>query len=235
MADLVVEDIHTAYDRVDVLSGVSVTARAGEITCILGANGAGKSTLIRSVLGLTPPRLGSIRFGSTQLLGLPPHAVVGHRIACIPEGRKVFPRMSVTENLLAGAYRTSDRAAVRARIESVFEIFPRLRERQAQLAGTMSGGEQAMLSIGRGLMADPLLLIIDEPSLGLSPLFVKENFNVIRRVNERGVAVLLVEQNVRQTLAIAHRGYVLSQGRVTAEGSAQALRDNPEVQRAYFG
>lgn len=235
MADLVVEDIYTAYDRADVLSGVSVVARAGEITCILGANGAGKSTLIRSVLGLTPPRQGSIRFGATQLVGLPPHAVVGHRIACIPEGRKVFPRMSVTENLLAGAYRSRDRAVVRTRIESVFEIFPRLRERQTQLAGTMSGGEQAMLSIGRGLMADPLLLIIDEPSLGLSPLFVKENFNVIRRVNERGVAVLLVEQNVRQTLAIAHRGYVLSQGRVTAEGSAQALQDNPEVQRAYFG
>lgn len=235
MADLVVEEIYTAYDRADVLSGVSVVARAGEITCILGANGAGKSTLIRSVLGLTPPRQGSIRFGSTQLVGLPPHAVVSHRIACIPEGRKVFPRMSVTENLLAGAYRSRDRAAVRGRIESVFEIFPRLRERQTQLAGTMSGGEQAMLSIGRGLMADPLLLIIDEPSLGLSPLFVKENFSVIRRVNERGVAVLLVEQNVRQTLAIAHRGYVLSQGRVTAEGSAQALQDNPEVQRAYFG
>lgn len=224
MADLIVDDVYTAYDRVDVLSGVSVVARAGEITCILGANGAGKSTLIRSVLGLTPPRQGSIRFGATQLVGLPPHTVVGHRIACIPEGRKVFARMSVTENLFAGAYRSSDRAAVRARIESVFEIFPRLRERQTQLAGTMSGGEQAMLSIGRGLMADPLLLIIDEPSLGLSPRFVKENFNVIRRVNERGVAVLLVEQNVRAALRIADRAVFLRAGKVILEeDSATAL------------
>ncbi|HZP85500.1 MAG TPA: ABC transporter ATP-binding protein [Burkholderiales bacterium] len=235
MSDLLVRDVFTAYDRADVLSGVSLDARAGQITCILGANGAGKSTLIRSILGLTPPRAGSIRFGDEELVGLPTHEIVARGIACIPEGRKVFPRMSVWENLSAGAYQTSGRKLARERMESVFEVFPRLRERKDQLAGTMSGGEQAMLSIGRGLMAQPKLLIIDEPSLGLSPLFVKENFNVIRHLNERGISVLLVEQNVKQTLAIAHRGYVLSQGRVAAEGSAQALRDNAEVQRAYFG
>ena len=235
MSELVVREVYAAYDRVDVLCGVNIRARAGQITCVLGSNGAGKSTLIRSVLGLTPPRAGSIRFGDNELTGLPPHRVVARGIACIPEGRRVFPRLSVADNLRAGAYQTSSRDAIVRRMVSVFDIFPRLHERQSQLAGTMSGGEQAMLSIGRGLMSDPKLLIIDEPSLGLSPLFVKENFGVIKRVNESGVSVLLVEQNVRQTLAIAHYGYVLSQGRVVAEGSAETLRHDPELQRAYFG
>lgn len=235
MSDLRVTELTAGYDRADVLHGVSVHARAGEVTCILGSNGAGKSTLIRSVLGLTPARSGSIRLGDTELTGRPTHAIVSFGIACIPEGRKVFPRMSVRENLLAGAYRVRARDEVRDSLEQVFATFPRLRERAEQLAGTMSGGEQAMLSIGRGLMSRPKLLIIDEPSLGLSPLFVKENFNVIRRVNETGVTVLLVEQNVKQTLAISHRGYVLAQGRVVAEGDAATLRDDPEVQRAYFG
>jgi len=235
MIDLRVSDVYTAYERADVLHGVSLHARAGEITCILGANGAGKSTLIRSVLGLTPPRRGSIRLGDTELAGLATHRVVALGIACIPEGRKVFPRLSVRENLLAGAYRERAPGQIRDSLENVFRTFPRLRERADQLAGTMSGGEQAMLSIGRGLMSRPRLLIVDEPSLGLSPLFVKENFSVIRRIADTGVSVLLVEQNVRQTLAIAHRGYVLAQGRVVAEGDARALRDDPEVQRAYFG
>jgi branched-chain amino acid transport system ATP-binding protein len=233
--DLLVTDLHTAYDRADVLHGVSLHARSGDITCILGSNGAGKSTLIRSVLGLTPPRIGSIRLGDTELTGRPTHRIVSLGIACIPEGRKVFPRLSVRENLLAGAYQVGERLEIRENLEQVFRTFPRLKERAEQLAGTMSGGEQAMLSIGRGLMSRPRMLIIDEPSLGLSPLFVKENFNVIRRVNETGVSILLVEQNVKQTLAIAHRGYVLAQGRVVAEGAAQSLRDDPEVQRAYFG
>jgi len=235
MSELQVENLTTAYDRADVLSGVSVTAHSGQITCILGANGAGKTTLIRSVLGLTPPRGGSIRFAGQELVGRPTHEVVSLGIACIPEGRKVFPRLTVTENLLTGAYRERRRAVVQQRIDRVYSIFPRLRERAEQLAGTMSGGEQAMLSIGRGLMADPQLLIIDEPSLGLSPLFVRENFRVIRELNQAGVSILLVEQNVKQTLAIAHAGYVLSQGRVVAHGTAEALRDNIEVQRAYFG
>ena len=235
MSALSVEDLSLAYGRADVLSNVSLRVEPGEITAILGSNGAGKSSLIRAILGLTVPRAGRILFGGENLVGLPTHEVVARGIACIPEGRKVFPRMSVLENLRAGAYRERDPRAVSGRLEQVFAVFPRLREREAQLAGTMSGGEQAMLSIGRGLMAAPKLLIVDEPSLGLSPLLVKENFAVIRRVNQTGVTVLLVEQNVKQTLAIAHRGYVLSQGRVVAQGSAQALRDDPEVQRAYFG
>lgn len=235
MAELRIRDIYTAYDQADVLSGVSLNAPAGGITCILGSNGAGKTTLIRSVLGLTPPRSGSITYDGTDLVGRPTHEIVALGIACIPEGRKVFPKMTVSENLSVGAYRETNKDAIRARMDQVYATFPRLLERRSQLAGTMSGGEQAMLSIGRGLMAGPKLLIIDEPSLGLSPLFVKENFNVIQRVNETGVSVLLVEQNVKQTLAIAHRGYVLSQGRVVAQGSAEQLRNNDQVRQAYFG
>ena len=235
MAELRIRDIYTAYDQADVLSGVSLNAPAGGITCILGSNGAGKTTLIRSVLGLTPPRSGSVTYDGTDLVGRPTHEIVALGIACIPEGRKVFPKMTVSENLSVGAYRETNKDAIRARMDQVYATFPRLLERRSQLAGTMSGGEQAMLSIGRGLMAGPKLLIIDEPSLGLSPLFVKENFNVIQRVNETGVSVLLVEQNVKQTLAIAHRGYVLSQGRVVAQGSAEQLRNNDQVRQAYFG
>ena len=235
MAELRIRDIYTAYDQADVLSGVSLNAPAGGITCILGSNGAGKTTLIRSVLGLTPPRSGSVTYDGTDLVGRPTHEIVALGIACIPEGRKVFPKMTVSENLSVGAYRETNKDAIRARMDQVYATFPRLLERRSQLAGTMSGGEQAMLSIGRGLMAGPKLLIIDEPSLGLSPLFVKENFNVIQRVNETGVSVLLVEQNVKQTLAIAHRGYVLSQGRVVAQGSAEELRNNDQVRQAYFG
>jgi branched-chain amino acid transport system ATP-binding protein len=235
MAELRIRDIYTAYDQADVLSGVSLNAPAGGITCILGSNGAGKTTLIRSVLGLTLPRSGSITYDGTDLVGRPTHEIVALGIACIPEGRKVFPKMTVSENLSVGAYRETNKDAIRNRMDQVYATFPRLLERRSQLAGTMSGGEQAMLSIGRGLMAGPKLLIIDEPSLGLSPLLVKENFNVIRRVNEMGVSVLLVEQNVKQTLAIAHRGYVLSQGRVVAQGSAEELRNNDQVRQAYFG
>jgi len=235
VAELRIRDIYTAYDQADVLSGVSLNAPAGGITCILGSNGAGKTTLIRSVLGLTPPRSGSVTYDGTDLVGRPTHEIVALGIACIPEGRKVFPKMTVSENLSVGAYRETNKDAIRARMDQVYATFPRLLERRSQLAGTMSGGEQAMLSIGRGLMAGPKLLIIDEPSLGLSPLFVKENFNVIQRVNETGVSVLLVEQNVKQTLAIAHRGYVLSQGRVVAQGSAEELRNNDQVRQAYFG
>lgn len=235
MSELIVEDLYTAYGRADVLCGVSLRARPGEITCILGSNGAGKSTLIRSILGLTPARRGRILFDGEHLVGRATHEVAARGIACIPEGRKVFPKMTVLENLLAGAYRERDGRARATRLERVYAGFPRLRERAAQLAGTLSGGEQAMLSIGRGLMAGPRLLIVDEPSLGLSPLLVRENFAVMQRVNQAGVTILLVEQNVKQTLSIADRGYVLSQGRVVAEGNAEALSRDSEVQRAYFG
>jgi branched-chain amino acid transport system ATP-binding protein len=235
MSSLTVNGLTTGYDKVNVLHDVSIEVAPGKITCILGANGAGKSTLIRSILGLTPPRQGSILWDGRDLAGEKTHAIIASGISCIPEGRKVFPRMTVAENLALGAFLETNRDRVRERLARVYAIFPRLQERAMQLAGTMSGGEQAMVSIGRGLMAEPKLLVIDEPSLGLSPLFVKENFNVIRRINELGITVLLVEQNARQTLAIAHYGYVLSQGRVVAQGTAQALATNDDVRSAYFG
>lgn len=235
MALLEIEHIYTAYDRIDVLEDVSIQVERGEITCILGANGAGKSTLIRSILGLTPANRGKIIFNNTDITHLPTHRIIEQGIACVPEGRRVFPRMTVDENLSAGAYLVGDQKITQERRERVKTLFPRLAERSNQLAGTMSGGEQAMLAIGRSLMSSPELLIFDEPSLGLSPLFVKENFKIIKEINEMGTTVLLVEQNVRQTLAIAHRGYVISKGQVVAQGSATQLAQNAEVQAAYFG
>ena len=232
---LTVRGVHTAYDSVDVLTGVDLDVLPGQISCILGVNGAGKSTLIRSILRLTPPRVGTITFKGNNLDRLKTHEVVRLGIGCIPEGRRIFGRMTVEENLRVGAYTERSNAKIRSSLERVFQIFPRLREREKQVAGTLSGGEQAMVSIGRGLMTDPHMLIIDEPSLGLSPLFVQENFNVIREIAKAGVTVLLVEQNVNQTLAIADYGYVLLQGQVIVKGSADYLRTNPEVQRAYFG
>ncbi|MER1966430.1 ABC transporter ATP-binding protein [Castellaniella sp. GW247-6E4] len=233
--ELRLEHIYTAYDKADVLSDVSIRVTPGKVTCILGSNGSGKTTLIRSILALTPPRSGRVMLGEQDITGLATHRINHAGIACIPEGRRVFPKMTVRENLRIGAFRERNPAIVQARMEQVFEIFPRLRERESQLAGTMSGGEQAMLSIGRGLMSAPGIMLIDEPSLGLSPLFVKETFSVIERINALGVTVLLVEQNVHQTLAVAHYGYVLMQGRVVAEGPTEALRNNTEVQQAYFG
>ena len=230
-----INNIYTAYDRIDVLEDVSIEVKQGEITCILGANGAGKSTLIRSILGLTPANRGQINFKSVDITHLPSHRIIEQGIACVPEGRRVFPRMTVDENLSAGAYLVKDKAVIEERRAHVKELFPRLAERSSQLAGTMSGGEQAMLAISRSLMSSPDLLIFDEPSLGLSPLFVKENFKIIKEINQMGTTVLLVEQNVRQTLAIAHRGYVISKGRVVAKGDAKQLAENAEVKAAYFG
>ena len=232
---LEIEDIITAYDKADVLQDVSLTVDAGTITCLLGSNGSGKTTLVRSILGLTPPRAGRIVFGGADIMRLPTHKIIAAGIACIPEGRKVFPKLTVEENLRAGAYRERSEAVIRKRMDEILHIFPRLAERRDQRAGTMSGGEQAMVSIGRGLMCAPKLLLIDEPSLGLSPRLVKENFNIIRQINERGITVFLVEQNVHQTLAVAHQGYVLSKGRVVAGGTPQELKDRPEVREAYFG
>ena len=232
---LAIDGIYTGYDRADVLEGVTLTVEPGRITCLLGANGSGKTTLIRSILGLTPPRAGTITFEGRDITGLATHKVIAAGIACIPEGRKVFPKFTVDENLRAGAYQEPSEDVTRARIAEIYDIFPRLGERRAQLAGTMSGGEQAMVSIGRGLMRAPKLLLIDEPSLGLSPLLVKENFNIIRKINERGITVFLVEQNVHQTLAIAHDGYVLSKGRVVASGPAQELETWQAGREAHFG
>jgi len=230
-----IEGLTTAYDKANVLEGVSLAVEPGRITCLLGSNGSGKTTLIRSILGLTPPRAGRIMFDGVDIAGLATHKVVAAGIACIPEGRKVFPKFTVEENLRLGAYQETSDRITHERMAEIFGIFPRLAERREQLAGTMSGGEQAMLSIGRGLMRAPKLLLIDEPSLGLSPLFVQENFRIIRQINERGITVFLVEQNVRQTLAISHYGYVLSKGRVVASGTATELADRDEVREAYFG
>jgi branched-chain amino acid transport system ATP-binding protein len=232
---LEIENVYTAYDKADVLHGVSLSVAAGGITCLLGSNGSGKTTLVRSILGLTPARAGRIVFNGVEITRLPTHRIIAAGIACIPEGRKVFPKLTVEENLRVGAYQEPSDQATRTRMADIFRIFPQLAERRAQLAGTMSGGEQAMVSIGRGLMCAPKLLLVDEPSLGLSPRLVKENFNIVRQINERGITVLLVEQNVHQTLAISHFGFVLSKGRVATSGSPAELADRKEVREAYFG
>ncbi|HXN44984.1 MAG TPA: ABC transporter ATP-binding protein, partial [Xanthobacteraceae bacterium] len=232
-AGLSIEQVYAAYDKADVLEGVSLKIEPGRITCLLGANGAGKTTLIRAILGLTPARAGRIVLDGRDITRLPTHQIVAAGIACIPEGRKVFPKLTVEENLRMGAYQERSQAVTRARLGEVLAMFPRLAERRAQLAGTMSGGEQAMVSIGRGMMRAPQLLLIDEPSLGLSPILVKENFNIVRKIQERGITVFLVEQNVHQTLAISHYGYVLAKGRVVAAGTPAELASHKEVQEAY--
>ena len=232
---LEIAEVYTAYDKADVLQGVSLTVEAGSITCLLGSNGSGKTTLIRSILGLTLPRAGRIVFDGREITRLPTHRVIAAGVACIPEGRKVFPKLTVEENLRVGAYQETSEAVTRGRIAEIYRLFHRLDERRKQLAGTMSGGEQAMISIGRGLMRAPKLLLVDEPSLGLSPLLVRENFNIIRQINARGITVFLVEQNVHQTLAISHYGYVLSKGRVAARGAPAELASRQDVREAYFG
>ena len=221
-AILELDGVTTAYDKADVLQGVSLAVQPNSITCLLGSNGSGKTTLVRSILGLTPPRAGRIVFNGTDITRLPTHKIIATGIACIPEGRKVFPKLTVEENLRVGAYQERSDKVMLARMTEIFQIFPRLTERRTQLAGTMSGGEQAMVSIGRGLMCAPKLLLI-------------ENFNVIRQINERGITVLLVEQNVHQTLAISHFGFVLSKGRVATSGSPSELATCAEVRAAYFG
>jgi branched-chain amino acid transport system ATP-binding protein len=232
---LEIVNITTAYGKADVLDNISLTIQPGRITCLLGSNGSGKTTLIRSILGLTPPRAGRIVFDGVDITALPTHKIIAAGIACIPEGRKVFPKLSVEENLRLGAYQESSDVLTKQRLTEIYQLFPPLAERRRQLAGTLSGGEQAMVSMGRGLIPAPKLLLIDEPSLGLSPLLVKENFNIIRRINDRGLTVFLVEQNVHQTLAISHYGYVLSKGRVIASGSSAELVERQEVHDAYFG
>jgi branched-chain amino acid transport system ATP-binding protein len=233
--NLRVERISTAYDRAEVLQNVSVEVQPGSITCLLGSNGSGKTTLIRSILGLTPPRSGRVWFEERNLTGLPTYQVVAAGIACIPEGRKIFPKLTVEENLRVGGYQEASNDVVQARLAEAYALFPQLKERRRQLAGTMSGGEQAMVSIGRGLMSAPKLLLVDEPSLGLSPIYVKQNFEIIQRIRERGVTVFLVEQNARQTLAIADYGYVLAKGQVVAAGTPAELGRAREVHEAYFG
>ncbi len=233
--DLSIRNLSVGYDRTDVLHDITIDVRHAQVTAILGANGAGKTTLIRAIMGLTPPRTGDILFDGVSLNGLAPHRICRMGITTIPEGNRVFPRMTVLENLQVGGLGLRDRETKANRLEELFQIFPRLRERQGQLAGMLSGGERSMLSIARGLMPDPELVILDEPSLGLSPLFVSEVFKIVLGLRERGITVLLVEQNVRQTLDVADYGYVLTQGRVAASGPASHLRNDEELRMAYFG
>lgn len=235
MAEIEIKGLRSAYDKADVLHDVSLRVASGSITCLLGSNGAGKSTLIRAILGLTVPHTGTVMLDGEDITGLPTHKIIARGIAAIPEGRKMFPKLTVIENLRLGAFQVRDEAQIRDRMDEVFAAFPRLAERRDQLAGTMSGGEQAMVSIGRGLMSGPRILLIDEPSLGLSPLYVKENFRIIEGIRDRGITVFLVEQNVRQTLAIADYGYVLSGGKLVAQGTARELSEDAAVHEAYFG
>jgi branched-chain amino acid transport system ATP-binding protein len=230
-----VENLDVYYGAVHGLKGVSLTAEAGEIVTLIGANGAGKTTLLRSISGLVPSRSGRVLFEGREITKMPAHDIVGLGISQAPEGRMVFATMSVEDNLELGAYRRRDRAAILADRREVYRLFPRLEERRRQSAGTLSGGEQQMLAIGRALMSRPRLLLLDEPSLGLAPLLVREIFKKIQTINGQGVTVLLVEQNAHMALSIAKRGYVLETGKVRLEAPAAELLANEEVREAYLG
>nr|MBO2471657.1 ABC transporter ATP-binding protein [Bacillota bacterium] len=232
---LVIDSIVTHYGPVEALKGISLEVREGEIVTLIGANGAGKSTTLRTISGLVRPTSGSIKYQGRELTALPPERIVAMGIAHVPEGRRVFPMMTVLENLELGAFTRKDAAGVRQDMEFVFSLFPRLAERRKQLAGTMSGGEQQMLAIARALMARPKLLLLDEPSMGLAPRIVESIFEVIQDINRQGTTVLLVEQNAHLALSIAHRGYVLETGRIVLSGTARSLLENEAVRRAYLG
>jgi len=232
---LELRDVEAAYGDLPALRGVSVSVEAGETLSVVGANGAGKTTMLRAISGLMRPRAGQILLDGERLDRLPSHAIVGRGVVQVPEGRKIFPSLTVRENLELGSYVAAAKARRREGIEQVFGLFPRLKERARQAAGTMSGGEQQMLAIGRALMARPRVLMLDEPSLGLAPIIVKEIFRIIGQINRSGTTVLLVEQNTRQALALSRRGYVLENGRVVLEGSGAELLGNEHVKRAYLG
>jgi branched-chain amino acid transport system ATP-binding protein len=234
MALLQVDDIHARYGSIEALKGVSLTVEEGEVVTLIGANGAGKSTTLRSISGLTPVSSGSITFAEMDTTGVPAHEMVGYGIALAPEGRHCFPRMTVRENLELGAHQRR-RADIGADFERVYGLFPRLAERERQKAGTMSGGEQQMLAIGRALMAQPRLLMLDEPSMGIAPVLVERIYETIGEINRSGVSILLVEQNANYALDASSRGYVLETGRVALANDSRSLRDDPEVQKAYLG
>jgi len=235
MSQLVVEGLDVYYGAVHALKGVSLRAEAGEIVTLIGANGAGKTTLLRSISGLVPARAGRVTFEGRAITKVPAHEIVALGLSQAPEGRMVFANLSVEDNLELGAYHRRDRAAVRQDREAMYQLFPRLLERRRQLAGTLSGGEQQMLAIGRALMSKPRVLLLDEPSLGIAPILVRDIFRNIVEINRRGVTVLLVEQNAHMALGIAKRGYVLETGRVVLEDEAAKLAANPEVRAAYLG
>ncbi|HEX5467839.1 MAG TPA: ABC transporter ATP-binding protein [Gaiellaceae bacterium] len=232
---LKLDEIHTYYGTIHALKGISLEVRKGEIVTLIGANGAGKSTTLRSINGLNHPREGTIVFQGRDITDTAPHDVVQLGISQSPEGRRIFPRMNVLENLEMGAYQRSNRAEIEQDLERVYSLFPRLKERTQQKAGTMSGGEQQMLAMGRALMARPKLLLLDEPSMGLAPIFVEKIFEIIREINEQGTPILLVEQNALMALETADRGYVLETGHVALADEAKSLRDNEQVRKTYLG
>ena len=232
---LELEDVHTYYGSIHALKGISLEVREGEIVTLIGANGAGKSTTLRSINGLNRPRSGTIRYQGREVTTTAPHELVKRGISQSPEGRRLFPRMTVLENLEMGAFQRSDRGGIKEDLDRVFQLFPRLAERKAQKAGTMSGGEQQMCAIGRALMARPKLLLLDEPSMGLAPIFVERIFETIVEVNEQGTPILLVEQNALMALDVADRGYVLETGRIALADDAKKLRQNEQVRKTYLG
>lgn len=232
---LEVNDLHVYYGAIHALQGISFTVNEGEIVTLIGANGAGKSTTLRTISGLLSPRRGTVRFRGRDITSTPAEQIVKLGISQVPEGRHIFAPLTVQENLELGAYTRQDKAEMGATIQRVFTSFPRLKERARQLGGTLSGGEQQMLAMGRGLMSHPSLLLLDEPSMGLSPLLVEEIFRIIKEINAQGTSILLVEQNALMALSIAHRAYVLETGSIVLQGSAQEMRENPQVKAAYLG
>ena len=235
MAMLEVRNIHTYYGNIHALKGLSITVEEGEIVTLIGANGAGKTTTLRTISGLLHPREGSIVFEGEDLLAYPAHEIVYKGIAMVPEGRGIFAKLSVAENLDMGAYSRSDKEGIAKDFKRVFELFPRLEERRNQVAGTLSGGEQQMLATGRALMASPRLLLLDEPSMGLAPVLVESVFDTIQEINREGTTILLVEQNAHMALQVAVRGYVMQTGEIVLSDTADGLRVNPMVQKAYLG
>ncbi|WP_227763100.1 ABC transporter ATP-binding protein [Zhaonella formicivorans] len=232
---LTVEKLSVSYGAIKAIQDISFDVQEGEIVALIGANGAGKSTTLRAISGLVDKEGGTVTFQGKPVHNLPPHAIVSMGISHVPEGRRVFPLMSVAENLEMGGYARKDKKGKQEDLERVYAKFPRLKERERQLAGTLSGGEQQMLAIGRALMARPKLLLMDEPSMGLAPMLVQQIFETIREINEAGTTILLVEQNARMALSISHRAYVLETGEIVLSGPAKDLAENPEVKKAYLG
>ncbi len=235
MAMLEVNDIHAYYGNIHALKGISLTVEEGEIVSLIGANGAGKTTTLRSISGLLPPRQGTITFEGEDLSQYKAHEIVYKDVSMVPEGRGIFARLTVSENLDMGAFSRQDKAEIDKDLERVYSLFPRLKERRSQVAGTLSGGEQQMLATGRALMAHPRLLLMDEPSMGLAPVLVEDIFDTIQEINKEGTTILLVEQNAQMALSVADRGYVLQTGEIVLEDTASHLKENEMVQKAYLG
>jgi branched-chain amino acid transport system ATP-binding protein len=235
MAMLEVRDIHTYYGNIHALKGISLTVEEGEIVTLIGGNGAGKTTTLRTICGLLKPQVGSVILEGKDLIQYKAHEIVYLGVAMVPEGRGIFARLTVSENLEMGAFSRKDKAKIKVDLENVFELFPRLKERRSQVAGTLSGGEQQMLATGRALMARPRLLLMDEPSMGLAPILVEDIFDRIKAINKEGTTILLVEQNATMALSVAHRGYVLQTGSIVLSDSAKNLQQNEMVQKAYLG